>query len=96
MTHYHTTFLTSQSTEPQNCPISIWTAQKLWNIWTRCIYGWLYIAVYSIKYFEKMMLIQLFSEEGYDIHDWRKFLSHLIETSSTNFQWIFTFLQDNI
>ena len=96
MTHYHTAFLTSQSTEPQNCPISIWTAQKLWNIWTRCIYGWLHIAVYSIKYFEKMMLIQLFSEEGYDIHDWWKFLSQLMETSSTNFQWIFTFLQGNI
>lgn len=33
-----------------------------------------------------MMLIQLFSEKGYDIHDLGKFLSHLIETSSTNFQ----------
>ena len=43
-----------------------------------------------------MMLIQLFSEEGYDIHDWWKFLSHLIETSGTNFQWIFTFFQDNV
>lgn len=74
--------------------ISIWIAEILWNIWTSCIYGELHLAIYSIEQSEWMMLI--YSVKKGDMHDRSKYQRHLIETSITTFQGIFTFFQDDV